>query len=60
MIISLCVDDLLLTATNTNSIAWMKSALSKRFDMKDLDRAWQSLGRRISRHTKTRTVAQSE
>jgi hypothetical protein len=60
IIISLYVDDLLLFANNLRALTAFKSALSTRFDMKDLGEAKFILGMEIIRDRAHRTIALSQ
>ena len=56
MMVALYVDDLLLAATTTDQIEWMKKRLAERFEMKDLGEARVCLGLEITRVRKDKKL----
>ena len=59
IILCLCVDDILLFGTNLEIIKNVKSYLSSKFDMKDLEEAYIILGMKLEKTTKGITLNQS-
>ena len=57
MIISLYGDDMLVAARSMRDIAWLKSMLIERFDMRELGEAKSSLGMEIYRDRKVNVLS---